>query len=444
MGFFKNLFFTNQSVDNQPEIQFGRFSDSYKEEEKYDAWDRALEHFEAESYVNSYREFFKYLMDDDLENVKLDYKNGMLNFTIYQGSKIIVGWADHSKFYAEAKIASCTRPNIAVFRKLLEDNYLMKYSKYAIDEKQTITNIFTTPAADSSPYKLYYALKEMATHADNSDDVLTNKYEELLPINTSHIRSISESEKELKYRYLQDAIDEALTAVDDSELNISRHPGALSYVYLDLLYRMDYLLKPEGDTKEKIAHINKEYFKESTKTLKSKNAEIRHSINQLRKISAPEFAKELYEVKSTFGMNSPSAQSRIKEFIKSEITNMDWYLENGHKSIALAIPSYIVGYSLYNYSMPAPLRAFLQLFYRVVEYPFFEALGFQDNFVDKDTNLNKQRIKAALKQVTKIYADDYEEVDPKYKNIDYTNVFSFARSYMLLLSGLDFTRKDLR
>jgi len=143
-------------------------------------------------------------------------------------------------------------------------------------------------------------------------------------------------------------------------------------------------------------------------------------------------------------MNSPSAQSRIKEFIKSEITNMDWYLENGHKSIALAIPSYIVGYSLYNYSMPAPLRAFLQLFYRVVEYPFFEALGFQDNFVDKDTNLNKQRIKAALKQVTKIYADDYEEVDPKYKNIDYTNVFSFARSYMLLLSGLDFTRKDLR
>jgi len=444
MGFFKNLFSPIQSIEDQPDIQFGRFSDSYKEEEKYDAWDKALEYFEAESYIDSYKQFFYYLADDDLGNVEVDYNQGQLSFTIYQGSKIIVGRADHTKVTAEAKIATCTRPNIAVFRKLLEDNYQMKYSKYAMDVDHTITTIFSTPASDSSPYKLYYALKEMATHADASDDVLISRYEELQPINTGHIRTISNSEKEIKYTYLQNSVRETMEAVQNSRLNLSQHPGAVSYLYLDLLYRIDYLLKPEGNTMETVASVNKEYFKESTKSIQAKNNDIRLEIQELSELTFESFEQELYEVKSTFGMNSPSGQSRIKEFILSEISNMDWYLTNGHKAVALAIPSYIAGYSLYNYSMPAPLRSLLQLFYRVVEFPFFDAIGFEDKFVKSDSSLDKMTIKRAIQQVVKTYKSDYELLRPQYGQLDYTDIFAFAKSYLMMVANVDLTRKDLR
>jgi len=52
MGFF-DYFFSKKTADSGPKIQFGRFSDAYKDELKYDAWDQALEQFENEEYLNS-------------------------------------------------------------------------------------------------------------------------------------------------------------------------------------------------------------------------------------------------------------------------------------------------------------------------------------------------------------------------------------------------------
>ena len=105
MGFFKNLFSSSKSTLVNPDIQFGRFSDSYKDEVKYDCWDRALAHYEEEQYVQAYIAFFQYLSDDELGNVVFNQALGKLTFTLYQGSKLITGYADTSKFYAEAKVA---------------------------------------------------------------------------------------------------------------------------------------------------------------------------------------------------------------------------------------------------------------------------------------------------------------------------------------------------
>ena len=54
----------------QPNIKFGRYSDSYKAKVCYDAWDSALAHFEAEQHMEAYRAFFRYLRDDEEDNVR--------------------------------------------------------------------------------------------------------------------------------------------------------------------------------------------------------------------------------------------------------------------------------------------------------------------------------------------------------------------------------------
>ncbi len=70
MSFFNSLFGNNNdSSEPQPDVKFGRYTDSYKTKIQYDAWDKALEEFEEEKYLECYRSFFLYLRDERENNV---------------------------------------------------------------------------------------------------------------------------------------------------------------------------------------------------------------------------------------------------------------------------------------------------------------------------------------------------------------------------------------
>ena len=71
----------------QPKISFGRYSDSYKDSSRYTAWDVALEKFDSKEYLESYKQFFYYLRDEEEENVRCEEVKGGLQFELYQGSK---------------------------------------------------------------------------------------------------------------------------------------------------------------------------------------------------------------------------------------------------------------------------------------------------------------------------------------------------------------------
>ena len=94
--------------------------------------------------------------------------------------------------------------------------------------------------------------------------------------------------------------------------------------------------------------------------------------------------------------------------------------------------------------MPSPMRLLLQLFYRVSEYSFFEKLAFQDDFVNAAASLHAGKIKQAIKAVVNAYDEDYDQLDPKLKAIDYTDIFTFSKSYLLMIANMNYSRKDLR
>ncbi|MEZ4950995.1 MAG: hypothetical protein R2784_16665 [Saprospiraceae bacterium] len=62
MSIFKKIFGDKNQVLDQPDIDFGRFTDSYKSAEQYAAWDKSLLYFEQDDYLDSFKEFFKYLV----------------------------------------------------------------------------------------------------------------------------------------------------------------------------------------------------------------------------------------------------------------------------------------------------------------------------------------------------------------------------------------------
>lgn len=442
MGFF-DYFFSKKESDSLPKIQFGRFSDAYKEDYKYDAWDKALEQFENEEYLESYKSFFNYLSDESAENVFYEEEGGQLNFEFYQGSKKIVGFADHTKISAEAKIAKTEDLHIGFLRRLLEENYQMRYSRYALDKENNITAIFTSHIIDGSPYKLYYGLKELATYADKKDDILISEFKTLKPINDGHVRHVDDHEKRIKFEYKNNEIQKVFDVIDNSKLNIDHFPGAESYIYLDLVYRLDYLLKPEGNTMEIIDNIHNLYFQDKEKKPNHKNRIIRKELRHILNISREDFNKEIYDVKSTFGITQTSGLERIQQFIESEIKNMDWYYQNDHVEYALAIPSYIVGYSLFNYSMPAPMRDLFNLYYQIMEFRYFNELGIVGNYQNKK-GININGIKKEIKAILSNHNRDYPNMKVDTRKLNFQDMCSFSRSYLIMIQGINFQRKDFR
>ncbi len=442
MGFF-DYFFSKKIPDTSPKIQFGRFSDGYKDELKYDAWDKALEQYENEEYLESYKSFFTYLLDESAGNVSYEERGGQLYFEFYQGSKKIEGIADRSKITAEAKIAKTEKLHIGFLRRLLEENYQLKYGRYALDKDNNITAIFTSHIIDGSPYKLYYGLKELAIYADKKDDILISEFETLQPINNGHVRHVEEGEKRVKFDYKNKNIKNAFDIIDNSKLNIDHYPGAESYIYLDLIYRLDYLLKPEGNTMELIDNIHNLYFQNKDKVPNQKNRIIRRELKHILNISYEAFSKEIYDVKSTFGITQPSGLERIQQFIDSEIKNMDWYYQNGHTEFALSIPSYIVGYSLFNYSMPSPMRDLFNLFYQIMEYSYFSDLGINGQY-RTDNSVKIAGIKKEIKSILSTHDDEYPYMKINIKKINFQDMCEFNRTYLEMIKDINFQRKDMR
>lgn len=442
MGFF-DYFFSKKTADDGPKIQFGRFSDAYKEELKYDSWDKALEQYENEEYLESYKSFFNYLLDESAENVLYEERGDKLHFEFYQGSKKIIGIADHSRITAEAKIAKTGKLHIGFLRRLLEENYQLKYSRYALDKDNNLTAIFTSHIIDGSPYKLYYGLKELATYADKKDDILISEFETLQFINNGHVRHVDENEKRIKFEYKNKNTQRAFDVIDNAKLNIDHYPGAESYLYLDLIYRLDYLLKPEGNTMELIDDIHNLYFQNKVKTPDQKNRIIRKELKRILNISQEEFDREIYDVKSTFGITQPSGLQRIQEFIDSEIKNMDWYYQNGHTEFALAIPSYIVGYSLFNYSMPAPMRDLFNLFYQIMEYSYFAGLGINGKY-RSEKGVNIAGIKKEIRSILSTHDDEYPHMKIDFRKISFKDMCEFNRTYLEMIKNINFQRKDMR
>jgi len=443
MGLFDRLFGTTEPKEPQPDIRFGRYSDSYKEAENYQAWDQALEQFELENYLRSYQAFFRYLRDDKEDNVKWWEDGDGLKFELYQGSKLISGFADEKKLLAESKIAHSAELNVNFMRQLIERNFDLNYSRFALDDQDNLTILFDTYTLDGSPYKLYYALKEVATNADKQDDLLLEEFKVLEPIGSSHLLELPEAEKEAKYNFIQTETEKMLNEAETGKLNPDQYPGAVAYLLLNLTYKLDYLTKPEGYTMETLERIHRTYFAKDDKNTAQKNQLLCKEFKKLLDRPKEDFFKEMYRVTATFGITTPINHDRVVAVIDGELHNMDWYKDHGYESIALAVPGYIVGFCLFNYAVPKPDRDLFHLYFQIVESDYFKNLGFTIDYYDSEKqSFNRRSIRRAIDQVVDENKAKYSKLNPSLSLLRYDSMPEFAKSYLTMVRNLDATKTD--
>ncbi len=410
-------------------IRFGRYSDNNKSLEKTQSWYRAEEQYKAKDYMAALDAFFEYIADDAAGNVQRSADGNGYRFEIVQGSRVVRGSYDAERILAVAPVAVMQKPATAVMRKLLELNYTLYYTRYAMDAEHTLCMVFDSPLGMASPNKLYYGLRELAKSADRQDDLLIADFDSLQPAGDNRSALVPAGEAAVKYRYFRKWI--AATLDEVSTLNADSFAGAIAYAYLTLLYRVDFLITPESKLMAELEAISNLYWNRKDEVpIVERNALMKEAIRKLLDFPEDSFRKSLQRSIATFSIVAVPPMDKVRENVQSANKDAQWYVENKYPGLALAINEYGMVYSQFSYSMPRVLTELLQLYMAVLHADFFRELGLKEAFYDRESKtLFKSRITAAVDAIIEPWKDKYQSLRWDHSRINYNGLWEFAYSF---------------
>jgi len=444
MGIFKKIFSESDSekkTEKTPNVQFGRYTDRHKTPEQISSWDKSIALYNEKKYFESYSEFFNYLRDPRVNNVKIKKDTDKVNFEIIQGSKVVKGYASNTEVVADSEIASFDeKPHVAVMRKLLGVNYDLFFSKFAIKDNTYILK-FSSSVYDSPPEALYASLKEVANQADKYDDVLTDEFSFLKEVNIDHIEDLPEDEKEIKYNYLVSSIKSTIKRIE--ELAQKDMAGAGSFLLLQLTFKIYYLLAPEGVLLDDLRYIQGVFFRRDNSTTAERNHLM---IEEFKKILAKpkdKILKSLYKTKATFAVVKPTNYQTVANFIFDEIKKIEWYKNNKYFDIQQAICDYIVAYAEFFYGMDAPVYELLEIYWQATNDKYYKDLGFNADYYNSETEKLKQsKIENDILKIISNAKRKFPNLDFKTHLLKYTSLPEFSTSFLTEIEKLNFNIKQ--
>ncbi len=418
-------------------IRLGRYSDNNKSHEKTLSWYIAEDKFKEKKYTEALEAFFEYLRDEPEDNMLLTREGDRFDFTLLQGSKKVHGTIDGGKIVAKAPLALMEQPSTAVMRRLLEMNYSLYYSHSGMDEGNTLYMVFLSDIASTNPSKLYYGLRELATKADRQDDLLLADFSGLQATDSEHIQFLPEHELEIKFRYFRKWIGETLDSV--SELNQDSFSGAIAYLLLTLIYRIDFLMQPESRLLAELEKINGLYWdKKDEITLVERNQMMKDAIRKLLDFSKEDFSRSLYRSKSTFSIAAPPKAEKVRDHIMSANKDSRWYIENKYPHIALVINEYGMLYNQFIYSMPKVQTELVALYMIIRHHEYFRELGMTVNFLNTINNeLHQTTIKTTINQIIERYQQKFKQLKWNNNEISYTSLYDFGIDISEQIAGLN-------
>ena len=423
----------------EPGIQFGRYSDNNKSVEKVERWNESETLFKEKKYYDSINSFFDYLKDDDLDNVAHVNEGSKGRFEFYQGSKIIRGHYNEELLEAEVLLAQMPQPSVPVMRRLLEMNFNLYYTRYALNGDK-MAMLFDSDIETANPSKLYYGLKELATKADKQDDLFVQDFTTLLPVDTDHVVPIPDEEKAIKLKYFKKWIQETLDLVNGVDQD--KFSGGIAYLLLALAYRIDYLILPEGKLLHDLEKIVEIYFRKDDRMVTEKNQEMMESYQRLLLKDKEEFFPYLFRSKYTFSIVTPQNYKTIADAIYNANQNIAWYRENKLPHIAAQISEYGFAYCQYSYSLPRPLSELYHLLMMVNYGDYFKELGFKDEYYNPATKeYNQEAITGKIKEIQERWKVKYPELDFKTDKLKFDSKVAFNQSFTTEVEYLNLETK---
>jgi hypothetical protein len=433
---FDKLFGRGRNKEEEPNVSFGRYSDNNKTVEKVNCWTEADKLFKKGEYHNSIQCFFDYLRDDSVQNVMLERNGSEGRFQLFQGSKIVRGEFNNESVQAEITLAKMPQTSVPVMRRLLEMNFNLYYSRYALDGDRLCMR-FDTDIKTANPNKLYYGLKELAIKADKQDDLLVQEFAALQTIDTDHIGDLPQREKEIKYEFLVKSTRETLDYI--GTLDTDKFSGGIAYLLLSLAFRIDYLVCPEGKLQNELEKIVEIYYKKDEKQTIEKNKGMIEGFKTFLGKTREEVFPYIFSSKHTFAIVAPQNHKLVTDAINNAAQNMPWYRDNNYPIIANRIIEYGLSFSHYSYSLPKPLSVLFRLFMQINYADYFETLGFTTKYYDAATNkFDSDAIVGRIEEIISPWKTKYPKLVFKTESLKYDNLVNFNSGFSTEIASLNF------
>jgi hypothetical protein len=336
---------------------------------------------------------------------------------------------------AQSTLAEFEKTGVSFMRRLMEMNYQLYYTRFAITDNKVVMK-FNSSVVDGSPRKLYFALKELATRADKQDDLLTSDFPLLKP-SERFINTLSEKELDLKFKYFQKWIGDALTKI--GQLNEETFSGGISYLLLNLLYKIDYMITPEGKLLNDLEKLSFQYFERNNKPFEEKNRVMKDGFQKILETLRDKFGNDIYSTVSTFGIANPANHQAVIDTCTSNLGNVKWYMENNHEDIAVSIYEYIVGYCLFSYGLAKPMIQIFDMLYNILNQDFYiEAKRAEKYYDEQAKKLDDTLIKNKLGEIIKNGTEQFPELAIKIENLKFDTLPNFLRTIFAGIQTLNF------
>jgi hypothetical protein len=428
-----------EDTQTGPDILFGRYSDNNKPPAKVNRWTDADNLFKEKKFPESIDAFFDYLRDDLAQNVVYERNGAEGRFEVFQGSKIVRGSFDKDKMSAEVTLAKMPQASVPVMRRLLEMNFTLYYSRFALDNDRLCMR-FDTNVDAANPSKLYYGLKELSTKADKQDDLLVQDFTMLQSSDSDHIIGLSQQEKEVKYDFMQRWIRQTLDTV--VSVDADKFSGGIAYMLLALVYRIDYLVSPEGKLLNELEKIAGIYFKKDERPVTEKNRDMADEFRKLLAKPKEEIFTCLFRSKYTFSIVAPQQYKTVADSIHNTNLNTAWYRDNNHPFIATQVSEYGISYCQYSYSLPKAITELFHLYMMVNYSDFFTALGYKANYYDPQRNeFDQDAIVNWIKGIQVKWKEKYPNMDFKFQNLRYDTLANFDFTFTTEMEFLNMEPK---
>ena len=418
---------------------FGRGTNANISPQEEEFFNKSMIAFEDKNILDAYEYFLSSLInfhgEDSNHNITIKREESTLYFELLQGSAKVTGTITQELFEAEVILVKKLDASVALKRYILERNYQLTYSHYFSDKKYIKLKVFHDNIT-MSPQKIFFPIREIALNADFDKEHIKSEFKNIELQDIKHISKIDENELKIKYQYLNLWIDELNSKV--LTLPSNDNTGMQAFLYLNLLFQIDYLLVPKYDIYQKSNKKIQEYFGEENSSIEAKNEELKRFVEKLKSMSFKEFSANSYNAKYTFNPIEKTPYDDVVNFISESLTKIRWYKNNRYTQIIPVIYKYIAVYALYNYGLNQVLRSLLHLLVEIQNSNFFKELGYKIYYETHEETFSKRQIISKIEAIIKPHQVKYQSLQAFGDELNFRSINEFSYSFYIQLKNLDF------
>ncbi len=440
--------------------KFGRFSEINKSKHQLNEWSKAINYFDDKKFLLGFQHLLNYIQNEKHPTVEYHITDDQIAFSISHNHLKIQGTFTENELSIWILLVNLKQKPLHLLRKFLTLNYTLNYSKFVIDQDQLLLKGYLTHV-EYNPYLIYNLIQEIVIKGDYTiNEILNDKASggklEGVEILINYETHINTELLNIKWNLLNDWINQTLKRAN--ELIPKAISGGVSYLLLNLAYRIDYFLTPTGPLQITIEKINSDFIAIDNLSSEEKNKKMLETFLFIQnKLSNFPLYYLFSEAPYTFSFNSSSKTHNIINHLNKSIENYLWYQENNYPDIALECFEYGVLYNTFNYQIPYGLEELFELFLVILNahriqslhYPYELYNPYNPKFLQKKkflgifgkntySHFNISKIQSLIQKINIDYKTIYPKFLFKFENLVFDNLLAFAISFTKELSQCDF------